>query len=58
MQIKEHILKHGDIRKKTKVEVAGQQVEVDTFVEEEDEETVKAPADKYAGRPSFQRLRE
>nr|AHH02146.1 protein 119 [synthetic construct] len=35
-----HILKHGDIRKTTKVNIAGEEVNVETYVEEEDEETV------------------
>lgn len=33
-------------------------IEVETFVEEEDEDTVKADATKYAGRRSFAKMRE
>nr|AHH02105.1 protein 121 [synthetic construct] len=40
IEIHKHILKHGDIRKKVNVNIAGEEVNVETYVEEEDEETV------------------
>nr|AHH02096.1 protein 85 [synthetic construct] len=40
VKIHEHILKHGDIRKTTHLRIAGEEKEVETFVEEEDEDTV------------------
>nr|AHH02126.1 Chrimson [synthetic construct] len=40
IKIHEHILIHGDIRKTTKMEIGGEEVEVEEFVEEEDEDTV------------------
>ena len=54
-----HILKHGDIRKKTKLRVGTGVVEVETFVNEEEEgETVTKNAAEYADRRSFQNLRQ
>lgn len=58
MQIKAHILKHGDIRKKTKVNVGNEVVEVETFMEEEDEETYTKDPTQYADRRSFSKIRE
>ena len=37
LQIHEHILIHGDIRKKTTLQVAGETVEIEQYVEDEDE---------------------
>ena len=53
LQIFEHILIHGDIRKTTKLAVAGEEIEVEEFVEEEDEDTVKHSTTKLANRESF-----
>ena len=53
LQIFEHILIHGDIRKTTKLAVAGEEVEVEEFVEEEDEDTVKHSTTALAKRESF-----
>lgn len=57
-QIHEHILLYGDIRKKQKVNVAGQEMEVETMVHEEDDETQKVPTAKYANRDSFIIMRD
>nr|BDS00526.1 light-activated cation selective ion channel [synthetic construct] len=38
VKIHEHILLYGDIRKKTKINVAGEEMEVETMVDQEDEE--------------------
>nr|AHH02107.1 CoChR [synthetic construct] len=38
--IHQHIIIYGDIRKKTKINVAGEEMEVETMVDQEDEETV------------------
>nr|AHH02115.1 protein 92 [synthetic construct] len=40
IKIREHILIHGDIRKKTTIVIAGESLEVEEFVDEEDEDTV------------------
>jgi hypothetical protein len=53
LQIFEHILIHGDIRKTTKMQVAGEELQVETFVEEEDEDTVKHSTKELANRASF-----
>lgn len=57
-QIHEHILLHGDIRKKTKIKVAGEEMEVETLMAEEDEDTVKKPTAEYANRESFLIMRD
>ena len=53
LQIFEHILIHGDIRKTTKLQVAGEEVEIEEFVEEEGEDTVKHSTAELANRESF-----
>ncbi|PNH09255.1 hypothetical protein TSOC_004141 [Tetrabaena socialis] len=58
VKIHEHILLHGDIRKKTKIKVAGQEMEVETLMAEEDEDTVKQPTAQYANRESFIVMRD
>jgi hypothetical protein len=58
-QIHEHILVHGDIRVKTKVKVAGEEMEVDTFVEDENVEgAVKHSTAALAKRGSFLVMRD
>eukprot|EP01023_Acetabularia_acetabulum_P067255 TRINITY_DN9231_c0_g1_i1.p1 TRINITY_DN9231_c0_g1~~TRINITY_DN9231_c0_g1_i1.p1 ORF type:complete len:554 (+),score=89.72 TRINITY_DN9231_c0_g1_i1:195-1856(+) len=58
VKIHEHILKYGDLRKTTKVTGLGQETEVETFVDEEDEETTKHSTADYAKRQSFIRMRD
>ncbi|GAX82612.1 hypothetical protein CEUSTIGMA_g10038.t1 [Chlamydomonas eustigma] len=53
VKIFEHILIHGDIRKTTTMQVAGEELQVETFVEEEDEDTVKHSTKELANRASF-----
>ena len=48
----------GDIRKVTKIKVAGQELEVETMMAEEDTETVKKPTGHYASRESFLVMRD
>eukprot|EP01025_Chloroclados_australasicus_P047781 TRINITY_DN5390_c0_g2_i2.p1 TRINITY_DN5390_c0_g2~~TRINITY_DN5390_c0_g2_i2.p1 ORF type:complete len:496 (-),score=45.90 TRINITY_DN5390_c0_g2_i2:313-1647(-) len=58
VKIHQHILKYGDLRKTTKVSGLGQETEVETMVEEEDEETTKYSTENYAKRQSFLRMRD
>jgi hypothetical protein len=55
--IHKHIIMYGDLRKKIKVNVAGQEVEVEQFQEEPDEETVKHSTEPLAHRHSFIAIR-
>ena len=55
-QIFEHILIHGDIRKTTKLQVAGEEIEVEEFVDEEGEDTVKHSTKELANRESFVKM--
>jgi hypothetical protein len=55
--IHKHIIIHGDLRKKVKVNVAGQEVEVEQYQEELDEETVKHSTDALGQRQSFINIR-
>jgi hypothetical protein len=55
--IHKHIIIYGDLRKKVKVNVAGQEVEVEQYQEELDEETVKHPTDVLGQRQSFINIR-
>lgn len=54
-QIHEHILLHGDYRKKVSIDVAGEKMEVEEMVdsEEEGEGIVQHDTLKYAKRGSF-----
>jgi len=53
-KIHEHILLHGDIRRKAKVNVAGEDMEIEEMVDEEDEDTVRNDtAQLYSKRASF-----
>lgn len=58
IKIHEHIIIHGDIRKKTTLEIAGDEVEVEEFVDEEDEEGIKQPTAALANRQSFVIMRD
>ncbi|GFR44466.1 hypothetical protein Agub_g5727 [Astrephomene gubernaculifera] len=58
VKIHEHILLYGDIRKTTKIKVAGEELEVETMVAEEDEDTVKKGTGQYASRESFIVMRD
>jgi hypothetical protein len=59
MQIHEYILVHGDIRVKTKVNVAGEEMELETFVDNEHEEgAVKHSTADFAKRGSFLVMRD
>lgn len=58
VSIHEHILLYGDIRKTTVVEIAGEKVEIEEYVEEEDEETVKHSTKELANRGSFIIMRD
>nr|AER58217.1 channelopsin 1 [Chlamydomonas yellowstonensis] len=58
VKIHEHILKHGDIRKTTHLRIAGEEKEVETFVEEEDEDTAKHSTKELANRGSFIVMRD
>ena len=53
VKIFEHILIHGDIRKKTKMQVGGEEIEVEELVDEEGDDTVKHDTKELANRASF-----
>ena len=60
-QIHEHILIHGDIRKKTVLQVAGETVEVEAYMDEDeadDEGVVKYDTAGLANRSSFLVMRD
>jgi hypothetical protein len=56
LQIHEHILIHGDIRKTTKMNIAGEEMEIETFVDEEEEGGVHHGTAELAHRASFQKM--
>jgi hypothetical protein len=60
LQIHEYILIHGDIRKKTTINVAGEDMEIEEFVEEEDPSAgaVSQGTAQYANRGSFLVMRD
>lgn len=66
LQIHEHILIHGDIRKKTKMNIAGEDVEIEEFLDADaaeeahsDGEIVKNDTAKlYSKRASFLVMKE
>jgi hypothetical protein len=58
VQIYRHILIHGDIRKTTIMQVGGEDVEVEEFVDEDDEDGVKHSTSKLANRDSFVNMAE
>ncbi len=49
---------HGDIRKKVTVQVAGDAVEVEEYVDEEDNDTYKGEPEALANRQSFIIMRD
>lgn len=53
VQIHNHILVHGDIRKKKTVNVAGEDMVIEEFVEEEDDDTIRHSTAHLANRQSF-----
>nr|AER58218.2 channelopsin 2 [Chlamydomonas raudensis] len=58
VKIYQHILIHGDIRKKTTMQVGGEDVEVEEFVDEDDEEGVRQANTQLANRESFVHMAE
>jgi hypothetical protein len=48
----------GDLRKTTKLTVAGQEIEVQTMVSQQDDETVNNGTAQYANRESFITIRD
>ena len=56
--IHRHIIIHGDIRKITTVNVAGEEMDIPEYVEEEGEETIKMSTEALAQRGSFIRMRD
>lgn len=60
-QIHEHILIHGDIRKKTTMRIAGEDVEVEAYLDEDEadqEGAVKHSTTNLANRQSFVIMRD
>lgn len=53
VKIFEHILIHGDIRKKTKMQIGGEEIDVEELVDEEGEDTIKHSTKELANRASF-----
>jgi len=58
VKIYEHILIHGDIRKTTLMQVAGEEVEVEEFVDADDVDGVKHSTAALANRESFVHMAE
>ncbi|GLC48444.1 hypothetical protein PLESTB_000098500 [Pleodorina starrii] len=58
LKIHEHILLYGDIRKVQKIKVAGQELEVETMMTEEGQDTVKKSTGHLANRESFLNMRD
>ena len=59
LQIHEHILIHGDIRKKATLQIAGETVEVEEYLDNDDEEgAVKHETGGLAARHSFIVMRD
>lgn len=62
-KVKEHIIIHGDLRKKTKVSWLGQEMEVEGWVDEDEAhdpkaEVVRHSTQAYKRRASFNRIRD
>ena len=59
MQIHEYILEHGDYRKKTTIQIAGVDTEVEQFVDEDEDGAIKhSTADLANRRGSFLVMRD
>lgn len=58
IKIHEHIIIHGDIRKKTKLKIAGDEVEIEEFVDQDDADGVKQDSSMLANRNSFVIMRD
>lgn len=56
--IHKHIIMYGDLRKKVKVQVAGQEMELEQYQDEQDDETIKYSTDVLASRNSFIQMRD
>lgn len=48
---------YGDLRKKVKVQVAGQEMELEQYQDEQDDETIKYSTEPLASRNSFINMR-
>lgn len=58
MQIREHILIHGNLTKTVTVKVAGDEMEVEEFVDAEEEGAVNKGTQNLANRESFLVMRD
>ena len=58
IKIHEHIIIHGDIRKKTKLKIGGEDVEIEEYVDEDDADGVKQDSSALANRNSFVIMRD
>lgn len=56
--IHKHIIMYGDLRKKVKVNVAGEEMELEQYQDEQDDETVKYSTEPLASRNSFITMRD
>lgn len=55
--IHKHIIMYGDLRKKVKVQIAGEEMELEQYQDEQDEETIKYSTEPLASRNSFIHMR-
>ncbi len=60
LQVHEHILIHGDVRKEATINVAGETIHIEELVAEEDESSgaVRRSSQVYLSRPSFKVMRD
>lgn len=56
--IHKHIIMYGDLRKKVKVNVAGEEMELEQYQDEQDDETIKYSTEPLASRNSFITMRD